>query len=253
MTDLADALTRGQRDGLWCYCDSFDTSLAHQAETVAIALRAGAVGLLPCVEANDGRRPSMDTLRAFKAACDAADLSCLPFTFPGIVGDLTASRVWFTTVCEGLGVNGQLDAEPAHIGHGTRHWSPALLDPWLDLPFLTSITTTRAEAPHLGPHDRDAWAQLEAQTSLDSLDRAMEIFGRYTEADRITLVTGLFDGKDKEGQRDPRTLSEVRADLHRATPQAIKSGKLAAWSAHSMSAAEADAYREWAVATWRAP
>ncbi len=231
--------------GLYLYGDSHDTHRSNHDETVATLRRSGAVGFLPCIEANDGRRPPLDTLVALKEVCDANDVALLPFTFPSLLGDLVASRVWAEKVATTLGVKVQLDAEPAHIGKGVVHWRPATLEPWLDMECLGSITTTRAEAPHLGPHSLPVFAQLESQTSLDSLDHAMRIFGRYTDAEKITLVMGVFDQKG-----DPRTLSEVRADLHRATPQAIKSGMLAAWSAHSLSVAEADAYREFVVSTW---
>jgi hypothetical protein len=232
------------RPGLRLYAGSGD--VRDTDDTVATLRRAGAVECLAISESNDGRRAKLADLLELQAKCASHDISVIPVAFPGLVGDMASSRAWFKECCDALKVKGQLDAEPAHDEGKVYHCGPSTLAPWLALDCLDSITTTRAEAPHLGPHDRRVYAQLESQTSLDSLTHAMRIFTRYTETDRVVLVLGLFDkGSDK------RTLAEVRADLHRATPQAIASGALAAWSCASMSAAEADAYREWTVATWR--
>jgi hypothetical protein len=232
------------RPGLRLYAGSGDVRDADG--TLSTLLRAGAVECLAISESNDGRVAKMADLLELQAKCAEHDISVVPCSFPGLAGDMTASRAWFKECCETLKVRGQLDAEPAHPGDGkVFHWGPSTLAPWLAMDCLESITTTRAEAPHLGAHDRMVYAQLEDQSSLDSLTHAMRIFTRYTETDRVALVLGLFDqGSDK------RTLTEIRADLHRATPQAITSGALAAWSCASMSAAEADAYREWVCATW---
>lgn len=231
------------RDGLWVYLDSSD--LRHQSKTVARLRRCGAVGALPCIEGNNGRRANIDDLLSLQETLYDSDIGLHPFTFPSVLGDLVGAREWFVQVCTRLRVSGQLDAEPGRMGNGVLHWSPALLAPWLDLDCLTTITTTRAEAPHLGPHDRPVFAQLEAETSLDTLGRALEIFERTTQRERLTLVSGLFDSTD-----NPRTLIEVGRDLARATSQARLNGKHAVWSAHVMSDAEADILREWSLDTW---
>jgi hypothetical protein len=232
------------RPGLRLYAGSGDVRATD--DTVATLRRAGAVECLAISESNDGRVAKMADLLELQAKCAEHDITVVPCAFPGLAGDMTASRAWFKECCETLKVRGQLDAEPAHPGDGkVFHWGPSTLAPWLAMDCLGSITTTRAEAPHLGAHDRRVYAQLESEQSFDTLSHALRVFTRYTETDRVVLVTGLFDkGENK------RTLAEIRADLHRATPQAIASGALAAWSCASMSAAEADAYREWACATW---
>jgi hypothetical protein len=229
-------------DGLHAYCDSHD--VAHPDETIVMLRRCGAVLALPCVESVDGRRASADRLKRFRDACAAADIACHPFTFPSLLGELAESREHFVKACELFSTTGQLDAEPTQ----GFHWSTARLAPWLALPCLETLTTTRAEARHLGAHGLPMYAQLESQTSFDSLDDALRIFTKTTPLDRITLVSGVFNEP-----RDPRTLDEVHDDLVRGMPQARRVRRHAIWSAHTLDEAKADLVRAWTVDTWAPP
>lgn len=227
--------------GLWLYCDSHD--VIHVAETVATLRRCGAVGAVAMIEGitpGGSQRMPLDRIKRLVDACRAVDVDVILCAFPDVRGELVASRDWLADACELLGCEGQLDAEPRE----GAHWSPSLLDPWLGIAHL-SITTTRIEAPRLGPHNRRVWAQLEQQTSVSTLPQAIAIFSKVTAPESIVLVTGAFDQNG-----DVRTIEEVHADLARCAPHAKVSGQHAVWSAHTVSPAEADALRSWALETF---
>lgn len=232
-----------QRPGLRFFADSHDVGALNA--TIAVLRRAGAVEVMPVIEGVNGHRSAMDMLLHLNDACRAIDVSVRPFTFPNLLGDLAMSRAWFNDVCEKLDVFGILDAEPCKIGHGVMHWTGPLLDPWRGIPRLAAITTTRAEAPHLGPHDYPVIAQFEQQNSLDTLAHGMEIFERTTPREKIVICTGAFNQPN-----DPRTVDEVKHDLLRSTPQAKLTGQQAVWSVHTTSPEKADAFRDWALTTF---
>lgn len=237
-------MTTPIRPGLWIYCDSHD--VIHVTETVATLKRSGAVGAIAMIEGitpGGSQRLPLDRLKRFVDACALIGVTVWLCAFPDIRGDLIKSRDWLAAACELLGCRGQLDAEPRQ----GSHWSAALLAPWLSIPELT-ITTTRIEAPRLGSHGRLVLAQLEQQTSVDTLSSALSIFGRTSAPESIVLVTGSFDQAETQGGR--RTLEEVRADLERCTPHAKLARAHAVWSAHTLDKPEADALREWALETF---
>jgi hypothetical protein len=239
---MSDTLPAPPSPGIHLFADSHDVD-AHEA-TVATALRCGATALLPCIEGQNGHRPKRDSLLRMRDLCDKRAISLLPFTFPDIFGDHSRSRGWAVAISDELGTSFILDAEPKA---GT-HWTPMLLKPWLACDRRMVITTTRAEAPHLGPHDRLVYAQAEQQTSIDTLDQMLAIFGRFTPLDRVIVTTGSFNQPG-----DPRTVDEVRRDLERCQPQALRSSAHAIWSAHTTSPEKADAVRAFALETWAAP
>jgi len=229
------------RRGLWVYCDSSD--VIHTERSIPTLRRCGAVGAIAMIEGitpTGAQRMPLDRVRRFVDACRAAGLDVTLCAFPDVRGDLIASRDALAHACGMLGCHAQLDAEP----RPPAHWTPALLAPWLAL-YDLSITTTRVEAPRLGTHNRTTWAQLEQQTSVATLSKALAIFSRTTPLEQIVLVTGAFDQSPEQG--GTRTLAELRADLDACTGQARVSGAHAVWSAHAIDDAEADALREWAA------
>lgn len=245
----ADTIPAPLPPGLLVYLDGHD--VARIDDTIATLHRCAAVAALVLCEGVNGHQVPIPT---FVRACErlrAADITPIGFTFPRVTGDLVDSRAHFRACCVAARVDGQLDAEPETIGKDgsgrpvLAHWTPSLLAPWLDADPRMSITTTRAEAGHLGSHNRRTFAQLEAQTSTDTLEQALLVFGRYSEPEQIVLVTGVFDQKD-----DPRTVDEIRRDLARCTTQAKRSGAHAIWSAHTLTPAKADVHREWALTTF---
>lgn len=229
------------RRGLWVYCDSSD--VIHVERSIPTLRRCGAVGAIAMIEGitpTGAQRMPLDRVRRFVDAAKAAGLDVTLCAFPDVRADLIASRDWLADACEALGCHAQLDAEP----RPPAHWTPALVEPWLSI-YDLSITTTRVEAPRLGSHNRTMWAQLEQQTSVATLSKALAIFSRTTPLEQIVLVTGALDQAPDQGGR--RTIEEVHADLTRCAPQARVSGAHAVWSAHTIGPAEADALREWSA------
>ncbi len=223
-------------DGLAVYLGSSDMSAIERGKGPQLALlrRCGATMAMVLIESVDGRRQSWKRVAAVCAALRAVDISPIAYSFPDLNGDLVGTRLHYAQ-CREYADAGQWDLEPKH----GNHWSPKVIAPMLALDPHASITTTRVELPYLGDHGRDVWLQLEAQTSIDTLAQALRL------APDATLATGLFDNEN-----NPRTLAEIKHDLVRCTEHAARIGRHAVWSLQSMSVAEADALREWALATW---
>lgn len=225
--------------GLWLYLDSHD--VAHPDEAVKTLRRAGAVGGLVLIESVDGRRQSVERV---KAACDALRASAVSpilYSFPSVGGDIAASIKHYHRCREATGAPGQWDVEPTGgvAGGKPTHWTQRALDELLGADFEGSITTTRSEAPRLNLRGRELWLQLEAQTSVDHLDEALRKWPTSIP------VIGVFD---EPGDR--RTLDEVRHDLSRCAEQAKRVGALGVWSAHTTTEEKADVLREWAIGTF---
>lgn len=232
------------RPGLSIYCDSHDISPCYQAATLDTLLRCGAVGAIAMVEGITGERGSqladLDDVRRFVDLCGARDIDVTACAFPDVREPHTRS-IGHLEACISVGCDVELDAEP----RAGAHWTPALARVWLDrLPTL-SITTTRTEAPRLGRVDRLVRGQLEQLTSVDTLDDALRKLAGLTDRRRIQPVVGTFDQRGVV-----RTPAMLRRDLARCSQQALDSGGLAAWSAHTVSHAEAAALLEWALALW---
>jgi hypothetical protein len=223
-------------DGLAVYLGSGDMAAIERGKGPQLSLlkRCGATMAMVLCESVDGRRQSSKRFAAVCAALRSIDVVPIGYSFPNLEGDLVETALHFTS-CAPFANAMQWDLEP----HAGNHWTPKLLAPLLALDPHASITSTRVELPHLGDHGREVWLQLEAQTSLDTLDSALR------KAPDAVLVTGLFDGLG-----NPRELREVKRDLERAAPQAQRIGKHAVWSLQSMSVSEADALREWALSVW---
>jgi hypothetical protein len=189
-----------------------------------------------------------DRVRSFAEECSALGIAVSLCTGPAVI-EMAAPlemRDRLAQLCRETGATPMLDAEPVHVGKpNQQRWSPERLAPWLTVPEL-QITTTRMEAPRIGAHARVTYAQLEGQTSTDTLAQALQIFCRYTPLDRIVVTLGSFDSPDG----DKRTLDEMRRDLDRCTDQARLSGRLAMFVAQTTSLAEAQLMREWAERTW---
>lgn len=230
-----------RRPGLWIYLDGHD--VARMPATVAKVRRCGAVGALPLIEGVNGHRLSVDTVAH---ACDqlaAADIDAMPFSFPALTGNLAASIGHAHAVQQATRRPMQWDIEPIVEGVGaerrTVHWSQSSVDLLLAADPTATITSTRVELPRWDARGREVWAQLEQQTSTDTLGK---VLAQWPDA---VLVTGVFDQ-----QNDPRTLLEVGRDLDRCTAQAQRVGAHGVWSAHTLSDAECDLLREWAIATF---
>jgi hypothetical protein len=232
------------RRGIHLYCDSSD--VIHVERSVPTLVRSGAVGAVAMVEGitpGGSQRVPLDRVRRFVDAVRAKNITPTLCAFPDIGGDLIASRDHLAEMGETLRCAVQLDAEP----RAGRHWTHETLLPWLSIAELT-ITTTRIEAPHLGPHNRTVFAQLEQQTSTATLSQALTIFSHYSPLENIVPVLGDFDQGEPQGGK--RTLEELHVDLTRVGPQAKLAGALAVWSAHSTDGTEADALRDFAAATF---
>lgn len=227
--------------GLHVYLGSGD--MVAMPATLATLARCGATGALVLVESVDGRRQPVERVVSVCAALRASKVEPMLYSFPAIDGDLYASRVHLGKCHVATGAPTQLDAEP----HDGTRWSAQTVAPWLASDRSLSITTTRAEAPRVGKHDRDVWAQLESQTSTQTLVRALTTFTRFAPLARIVLVTGVF-GSDT----DPRTTDEVRVDLARCTAQARRTGRHGVWSARSLASRPdlCAVLHEWSAATW---
>lgn len=237
----ADTLRPPFRPGVRVYCDSRD--VMHPKETVAKLRRCACVEALPLIEGVNGHRVSVDVLRDFVDEAAAADITCMPFSFPAVNGELARSIDHFLACKRETRCRMQWDVEPLPIGGGrVMHWSQAMLDKLLAADPDATITSTRAELPRFDARGRLVYLQLESQTSTDTLEHVLR---QWPDA---VLVTGLFDN---EG--DPRTIDEVLRDLERCTPQAKRTGAHVLWSAHTMSELEADRIAAWAIETWAPP
>lgn len=231
--------------GLWIYCGS--GAVAAPTETVATLRACGASLAIAMVEGitpgGSQRMPTVSVAR-FCDAARAANIATILCAFPDVLGGedaLLRSRDHLVDLGDLIHCRTQLDAEPRRrrtpAGLEVVHWTPALLGPWLHIADL-SITTTRIEAPHLGPHDRLCLAQLEQPTSFDTVgdlldDRhsdAMDVFCRYSQVEDIVLVGGAFD----LGRTDVRTAEDMRHDFERARPQSQRSGAYALWDARAL-------------------
>jgi len=166
----------------------------------------------------------------------ASGIEVVACSFPAVDGDLVDALAHLRACAGEAGTHAQLDAEP----RGGAHWSPSLIRSWLDALPEMSITSTRAELPRIGRHDREVWVQLEAQTSTDTLDAALGIAAKGTRPDRVVPVCGVFDEQD-----DPRTTDEIRRDLDRCTPQARVSGRMGEWSSRSLTLTKCATLRQW--------
>lgn len=234
--------------GLWIYCAA--GAVAAPTETVATLRRCGAVLAIAMVEGitpGGSQRVQSATVARFVDACAASDISVILCSFPDILEqrfELLDSRDHLADLAEQLHCRPQLDAEPRKRGAVVTHWTPHDLQPWLHIADL-SITTTRIEAPHLGKHDRLTLGQLEQPTSFDTLDDALEIFGRYSASEDIVVVGGAFDVG-----RVVRTPDDMRHDQARARAQYARSGAYACWDARALGQApeRCDALREMALA-----
>lgn len=221
--------------GLWLYLDSFD--MREVDASIATLRDCGAVGALVLIESVDRRRQPVSRVVEVCKRLRDHDIAPILYAFPDVTGDLTSSLTHYAKCHVATGAPGQLDAEP----HAGTHWQPSTLAPWLRFDRALSITSTRAEAPHMGTHGRQLWLQAEAQTSTLHLAKSLK-----TWPDAI-VVTGAFGSTN-----DPRTLLDVRTDLARCQPQARRTGAHAVWSAHALERrpdlrAE---LRSWAVETW---
>jgi hypothetical protein len=231
--------------GLRIYCDSHDVANAPRC-TIDIALRAGAVGVIAMVEGiipeRGSRRIPVETVERFVSMAHAADLHVTACAFPDVRDD-HAESLRHLDRCDAAGADDiELDAEP----RDGAHWSAAKLRPWLERHNpVGSITTTRIEATRLGVHGRRLRGQLEQLTSVDTLADALSRLSRGTRLDLVEPVIGAFDQRGIV-----RTVAMMRRDLDRCTPQARLAGGLAVWSAHTLDEDEADALREWTLATW---
>lgn len=227
--------------GVWIFCDSHDVRAPAQTVARLVACRASAAIAMVQGITPSGDQWIPDSFTAeFVRQCKAAGLVVVLCAFPDLRGNLAASAGRLRMLGQRLGCRTMLDAEP----RPPAHWSPSLLRPWLDDPDLM-ITTTRIEAPYLGSHNRIVFAQLEQQTSTATLGKALAIFGRFSALEHVVPVTGSFDTRD-----DPRTLAEFQTDLDRCRPQAVLSGALATWNAHTIDGHEARALAAFQRATW---
>lgn len=247
MTDR-DTLPAPRRPGLALYCDSHDTSPRYRDATIATLARAGAVRAIAMVEGITGERGSrlvpLDQVRAFVDACHGIDVDVTACAFPD-VREEHAGSIAHLLACLDIGCDElELDAEP----RAGEHWTRARLRPWLDAVRGLVLTTTRIEAPHIGRLDVPLRLQLEQLTSTSTLADALE---RAQQVSPIAMVQPVIGTFDQRGQ--VRTVAMVRRDLARCTEQAVLGGGLAAWAAHTTDEDEADAMREWALATWAPP
>lgn len=230
------------------YCDSHDAS--HMDETIATFQRATATQALVMISGpNDWQMPEREVAQVCTRFRDAS-IDAIVVAFPPVDGDMRDARQHLRAVKVATGARAQLDAEPRVVRHDTSglpvlaHWHQGAVAYWRD--DVDSITTTRAEAPHLGEHGLRVYAQLEQQNSTETLANALLVFGRYSELSDIVIVTGVFDQPG-----DPRTLDEERADLARCTAHAKLVGEHGAWSAHTLTPPKADVLREWASSLGR--
>jgi hypothetical protein len=230
------------------YCDAHDSS--HMDATIATFHRATATQALVMISGPNGwQMPEREAAQVCTRFRDE-NVDPIVVAFPPVDGDLRDARQHLRAVRIATGSRGQLDAEPRVVGHSTAglpvlaHWHQGAVAYWRD--DVDSITTTRAEAPHLGDHGLRVYAQLEQQNSTETLANALLVFGRYTDLANIVIVTGVFDQPG-----DPRTIAEERVDLDRCTAHAKLVGEHGAWSAHTLTPPKADALREWASSIGR--
>lgn len=240
MTELAP-LPRG----LAIYCP-LSTAQADMIDNTIATLRGvGASIAVVMVEglpfAGGHGQPVTPRLAVARFASSAARLRAsgiepVACSFPALDGDLEESRAHLAACAAEAQTHRQLDAEP----YKGAHWSPGLLAPWLaDDPDL-SITSTRAELPHLGVHRRETWLQLEQLDSTDTLAGAVTIATRFTPLERVVPVVGVFDTSAAE-----RAPSMIRRDLDRCGELAKRSGRLAAWSSRAISREKGLTLRAW--------
>jgi hypothetical protein len=185
-------------------------------------------------------------VHSFVERCKAQSIAVSLCTGPQILeydAPLTI-RDHLVSLCRETGSTPMLDAEPSGPLKAQKHWSAERLAPWLEVPDM-QITTVRREAPRMGAHARITYAQLEGQTSTDTLDHALRIFEKYSPIDRVIPTLGSFDSTD-----DKRTLAEIQLDLDRCTDQARTCGRLAMFVAQTTSRAEAELLAAWAKRTW---
>jgi hypothetical protein len=188
------------------------------------------------------RRIPVETVERFVAMAHAADLHVTACAFPDVREDHTPSIMHLLGCRQHAGADAiELDAEPRK----GEHWSSRRLRPWLDALGTGSITTTRIEVPRLGQHGLRLRGQLEQLTSVDTLADALSRLAKGTRLDLVEPVIGAFDQRGVV-----RTVAMMRRDLDRCAAQARLAGGLAVWSAHTLDEDEADALREWTLATW---
>lgn len=218
-----------------------------RSRTFEILEAAGATRAIVMAQPALNKPALADRVRTFAAECSAKGIAVSLCTGPAVIEYAAPLQIRdrLAALCRDTGATPMLDAEPVHVKRpNEQRWSPERVKPWLDVPEM-QITTTRFEAPRIGAHARVTYAQLEGQTSTDTLAQALQIFCRYTPMERIVITLGSFDS---EG--DKRTLDEVKRDLERCTAQAKLSGRLAMFVAQTTSLAEAEAMRSWAEKVW---
>lgn len=231
------------RPGFRMYCDSHDSSPRFVEATVDTLLRCGAVGGIVMVEGITGDRGSqlvpLDRVKRIVDLFGAHDLDVTASAFPDVRDD-HAESLDHMSACVDLGCRPELDAEPRDDVHYTR----GKVAIWRRrFPGLV-ITTTRHEAERVGPLDVELLRlQLEQLTSVDTLERAVEMGEVIVPRARIQPVIGTFDQN-----RIIRTPAMVRRDIVRCMPQARIGGGFGAWCARSTSHEEADVFLECVLA-----
>lgn len=233
--------------GLHVFCDADDVieetrsipRMTRAAASVAIAMceqrRAGRVGT---------RWLSDDRIARFVDSVRAVGLKPILCAFPCPIAGTVASRDKLAALLERHRCRGMLDAEPRKLGNAEAHWSASMLAPWRAIDDL-GVTTTRVEAPRLGPLPGVAHAQAEQQTSIATLPQLFARFAPVVARESTVLVTGAFDQPN-----DPRTLAEFCADLDACTEHAQLVRAHAVWSAHTLGPAECDALDAWTRRVW---
>lgn len=235
--------------GLWVYAGT--GAVSSPVESVATLRRCGAALSIAMIQgitpSGDQRLPSATVARYVQACRDSA-IDVILCAFPSVAlgeAHLLESRDHLADLSERLHCRPQLDAEPDEDQDGELvHWTTGLVGLYLHIEGL-SITTTAAEAPHVGKHDRLTLGQLEQPDSFAALERKLEIFERYSAPEDIVLVGGAFDVG-----RTVRTGAMMRRDQVRAMAQYRRSGAYACWDVRALakSAERCDALREMALA-----
>lgn len=233
--------------GLHVFCDGSDVSIP--ARSIPRMTRSNAsVAIAMCetrIAGKPGTRWLSDTVVArFVDASRDAGLKPILCAFPCTIAGTVASRDKLAALLERHRCRGMLDAEPRKLGNAEAHWTASMLAPWRAIDDL-GVTTTRVEAPRLGPLPGVAHAQAEQQTSIATLPNLFARFAPVVARESTVLVTGAFDQPD-----DPRTLAEFCADLDACTEHAQLVRAHAVWSAHTLGPAECDTLAAWTRRVW---
>lgn len=233
--------------GLHVFCDGSD--VIEETRSIPRMTRSNAsVAIAMCEQRRKGRVGtrwlSDDRIARFVDASRDAGLKPIICAFPCPIAGTVASRDKLAALLERHRCRGMLDAEPRKLGKVEVHWSASMLAPWRAIDDI-AVTTTRVEAPRLGPLPGVAHAQAEQQTSIATLPQLFARFAPVVARESTVLVTGAFDQPG-----DPRTLAEFQADLDGCAEHAQLVRAHAVWSAHTLGTSKCDALAAWTRRVW---